>query len=227
MESDKLNPASTPLLKLPRLYPIIDAETLSARGVKILSFVEELRDAGVRLLQYRDKLGSAEQILRNADLITAGFKDLSATLIMNDSPTLARRAGWRAVHLGQSDAAIAEARLALPAGAIVGCSTHSPEQVRTAESAGVDYIAIGPVFATSTKRNPDPVVGLEGVRQARALTRRPLVAIGGITPENAASVIEAGADTVAVIGALLQPGATPAEWVNTFLRAMPPIGSHV
>lgn len=214
---------TTSLLKLPRLYPIVDAEMLAVRGVAFLSFVYELRDAGVSLLQYRDKLGSEEQILRNAALITDSFKSIGATLIMNDSPSLARLAGWQAVHLGQSDAAIVDARLTLGAAGIVGSSTHSPQQVGAADRAGADYIAIGPVFTTSTKRNPDPVVGLEGVRQARSLTRRPLVAIGGITPENAASVIEAGADTVAVIGALLQPAATPAEWINTFLRAMPPI----
>jgi thiamine-phosphate pyrophosphorylase len=214
---------TTSLLKLPRLYPIVDAEMLAARGVAFLSFVQELRDAGVSLLQYRDKLGSEEQILRNAALITDYFKSIDATLIMNDSPTLARLAGWQAVHLGQSDAAIVDARLTLGAAGIVGSSTHSPQQVSAADRAGADYIAIGPVFTTSTKRNPDPVVGLEGVRQARSLTGRPLVAIGGITPENAASVIEAGADTVAVIGALLQPAATPAEWVKAFLRAMPPI----
>ncbi|HEU4635540.1 MAG TPA: thiamine phosphate synthase [Edaphobacter sp.] len=209
-------------LRLPRLYPIVDAETLSARRIDLRSFVEQLREAGVTLIQYRDKTGTHEQILRNADLISDVFKDTEATLVMNDSPELARLAGWRAVHVGQNDLAISETRTALPR-SIVGCSTHSPQQVVQADAAGADYIAIGPVFATASKRNPDAVVGIEGVRQARALTSIPLVAIGGITPEDAASVIEAGADTVAVIGALLQPGATPAEWVNAFLRNMLPL----
>jgi thiamine-phosphate pyrophosphorylase len=207
-------------LKVPRLYPIVDAEMLAAKGVALRSFVQELRNAGVTLLQYRDKAGTREQILHNAGVISEIFKDGDATLVMNDFPELAGLAGWRAVHVGQTDAAIAEAQLALPHG-IVGCSTHSARQVIEADAAGADYIAIGPVFATSTKQNPDPVVGLEGVRQARALTSRPLVAIGGITTENAAGVIEAGADSVAVIGALLQPGATAAQWVEIFMHAMP------
>ncbi len=88
-------------------------------------------------------------------------------------------------------------------GALVGCSTHNDQQVVAADAAEADYVAIGPVFATGTKANAEPVVGLEGVRRARALTRRPLVAIGGITPANASGAIEAGADSVAVIGALL------------------------
>lgn len=209
-------------LKLPRLYPIVDAETLTARGVSLRSFVQELRDAGVTFVQYRDKTGTQEQILHNAGVITEIFDRSGATLVMNDSPELARIAGWSAVHVGQTDLAVQEARLVLPKG-IVGCSTHSAQQVIEADAAGADYIAFGPVFATSSKRNPDPVVGLEGVRQVRALTSRPLVAIGGINLENAASVIEAGADAVAVIGALLQPEATPAEWVNAFLRRMPPL----
>lgn len=211
---------SLPAFKLPRLYPLVDAETLAARGIGLRSFVQELRDAGITLLQYRDKTGSREQILHNAGVIAEIFKGTDAILVMNDSPELARLAGWRAVHVGQTDTAIAEARLGLPRG-IVGCSTHSAQQVIEADTAGADYIAIGPVFATSTKRNPDPVVGLDGVRQARALSSKPLVAIGGMTAENAASVIEAGADSVAVIGALFQPGATAAQWVGTFIRAMP------
>lgn len=208
------------LLKVPRLYPIVDSEMLAAKGIDLRSFVEELRDAGVTLLQYRDKTGSSEQILLNSRAISEIFRGAEATLVMNDSPELARLAGWRAVHVGQTDAAIAEARLALPRG-IVGCSTHSTRQVIEADAAGADYIAIGPVFSTSTKRNPDPVVGLEGVRQARALTSRPLVAIGGITADSAGSVIEAGADSIAVIGAFFQPGATAAQWIETFIRSMP------
>lgn len=209
-------------LKLPRLYAIVDAETLTAKGVDLRSFVQELRNAGVTLIQYRDKAGRPEQILHNSALIKETFEGADTTLVMNDSPELARLAGWRAVHVGQTDLAIQEARLELPQG-IVGCSTHSPQQVMQADAAGADYIAIGPVFATSTKRNPDPVVGLDGVRQARSLTSKPLVAIGGIIAENAASVIDAGADSVAVIGALFQPGATVAQWVEIFTRAMPRI----
>ncbi|RZU39055.1 thiamine phosphate synthase [Edaphobacter modestus] len=211
-------------LRLPRLYPIVDAETLTSRGVALRRFVEELRDGGVTLVQYRDKVGGEEEILRHARTISDIFQGRKATLVMNDSPRLAGLVGWNAVHVGQGDVALGEARAAVPGDAIVGCSTHTEEQVRIADAAGADYIAIGPVFATSSKRNPDPVVGLDGVRRARSLTQRPLVAIGGITLENAASVIEAGADSVAVIGALLEPGEAAGMLVRRFLSAMPPVG---
>ncbi|HEY0162055.1 MAG TPA: thiamine phosphate synthase [Edaphobacter sp.] len=210
-------------LRLPRLYTIADAETLAARGVALDRFARELREAGVSLVQYRDKLGSEDEILRNAGTIASIFEGSGAVLVMNDSPVLALRAGWNAVHVGQEDAAVAEARRELSQGVIIGCSTHRDEQVIAADAVGADYIAIGPVFSTATKKNASPVVGLEGVRRARALTRRPLVAIGGITAQNAASVIEAGADTVAVIGALLRPGISTAALVREFLEAMPPV----
>ncbi len=193
---------------------------LAARGIALPKFVEELRDAGITLLQYRDKLAREEEILRNAARIAEVFRDSGATLVMNDSPSLARRAGWNAVHVGQGDSAVAEARGELGTKAVVGCSTHNDAQVTAADAAGADYIAIGPVFATSTKRNAEPVVGLEGLRRARKLTSRPLVAIGGITPANAASVIAAGADAVAVIGALIDVAETPDERVRRFVESM-------
>lgn len=210
------------VLRLPRLYAIADAEMLSRRGMELRRFAEELRDAGVTLLQYRDKLAGEKEILQNAKMLTEIFRSTGCTLVMNDFPSLARLAGWSAVHVGQEDAAVAEARALLGQEAIIGNSTHTDQQVIAADVAGVDYIAIGPAFATSTKRDAEPVVGLEGVRRARSLTSRPLVAIGGITLENAASVIEAGADAVAVIGALLKPGAEPGVLAREFLGAMPP-----
>ena len=212
-------------LSLPRLYAIADAEMLSSRGLELRWFAEQLRDAGVTLVQYRDKRGDEREILRNAKIIAEVFRGTDATLVMNDSPALAVLSGWNAVHVGQGDSAVAEARKVLRAGGIVGCSTHTDEQVRAADEAGADYIAIGPVFATSTKADAEPVVGLEGVRRARALTRRPLVAIGGMTPENAASVIEAGANSVAVIGALLRPGLEPGELARSFVGNGPPNGA--
>jgi thiamine-phosphate pyrophosphorylase len=211
-------------VRFPRLYAIVDAKMLASRRIELSGFVEELRDAGVTLLQYRDKLGSEETILRNAEIITEIFRGSEATLVMNDSPMLAHLAGWNAVHVGQSDAAIAAARTVLSQPALVGCSTHTEQQVIAADAAGADYIAIGPVFATSTKLNAEPVVGLEGVRRARALTTRPLVAIGGITLENAASVIKAGADSIAVIGALLQTSGAGVA-AKAFLASMPPAQS--
>jgi thiamine-phosphate pyrophosphorylase len=180
----------------------------------------QLRDAGVTLLQYRDKTGTQEQILRNAKIIEDIFSGVDCTLVLNDDPALAVLSGWNAVHVGQGDTAVGEARKVLLPGGLVGCSTHNDEQVAAADAAEADYVAIGPVFATGTKANAEPVVGLEGVRRARALTRRPLVAIGGITPANASSVIEAGADSVAVIGALLAGPDTVGRAVGKFLEIM-------
>lgn len=209
-------------LSLPRLYPIVDAETLQARGIGIDRFVAELRDAGVTMLQYRNKQGTQEEILRNARVIADVFRGKNCMLIMNDDPVLAMLSDWNAVHLGQGDAKIGDARVILSPEGIVGCSTHNDQQVSRADLAGADYIAIGPVFATATKADVEPVVGLDGVRCARSLTNKPLVAIGGITAENAAEVIEAGADSVAVIGALLRSDATPGEMVQRFIERMPP-----
>jgi len=207
-------------LKLPRFYPIVDEGMLASRGLEVSRFAEALRDAGVTLLQYRDKSGGPSQILRNARIIEDVFAGIDRLLVMNDDPVLAMLSDWNAVHVGQEDTAIANARNLLLPGGIVGCSTHTDEQVRKAVQEGADYIAIGPVFATSTKQNAEPEVGLEGVRRARALTGLPLVVIGGITLENAASVIEAGADSVAVIGALFQEDRPVEKVAGDFLGVL-------
>jgi thiamine-phosphate pyrophosphorylase len=138
-------------------------------------------------------------------------------LIMNDRADLCLAAGFGGVHVGQDDLSPDSARRIIGRKLTLGVSTHNPEQVKEADKTSADYIAIGPVFATSTKSNPDPVVGLDGVRQARALTRKPLVAIGGITRANCRSVIEAGADAVAVISDLLRE---PRKSAEEFLRIL-------
>ncbi|MES2391963.1 MAG: thiamine phosphate synthase [Acidobacteriota bacterium] len=201
-------------MKLPRLYAIVDRETLERRGVAVRAFAEELRDAGVRLMQYRDKVGGPQEVLRVAAEIREVFAGTGAALILNDRADLAVLAEWDGVHVGQGDLLPVDARRVMGEGLIVGVSTHNAEQLTAAEATEADYVAIGPVFATSTKPDAEPVVGLEGVRMARRLTAKPLVAIGGITRENAHSVIEAGADSVAVIGALL-----PAEGMSARQRA--------
>ncbi len=138
-------------------------------------------------------------------------------LIFNDRSDLALGAAFGGVHLGQEDLSPGAARRLLGAGAIIGLSTHNPEQVATADGEPVDYLAVGPVFATASKQHPDPVIGLAGVRRARELTRKPLVAIGGITRANCQAVIEAGADAVAVINDLL---ADPRRAVEEFLAVL-------
>jgi thiamine-phosphate pyrophosphorylase len=206
--------------KISALYPIIDKETLAARGVRLDDFARELRDAGVMLLQYRDKSGAPQEILRAAEKIAAVFAGTEATLILNDRADLAVLAGWSGVHVGHLDLPPAAVRRVLGPERVIGVSTHNEEQMREADASEADYVAVGPVFATSTKLNAEPVVGLEGVRRARELTSTPIVAIGGITRANARAVIDAGADSVAVIGALFSDGERSGKVARDFLERL-------
>ncbi len=211
--------------RLPKLYAIIDRTTLDERGVAVAEFATTLAAAGVGLVQYRDKSGSAQQIsaqqiIAAAAEIKTAFKGRDCLLVMNDRADLAALAGWPAVHVGQGDLSVADARRVLGGQGIVGLSTHTDEQIRNADAGGADYIAIGPVFSTATKPDAEEPVGLEGVRRARALTGKPLVAIGGITRDNARSVLDAGADSVAVISGLFAPGQTLAHSVEDFLARL-------
>ena len=142
----------------------------------------------------------------------------SVKLIMNDRADLCLAAGFDGVHLGQDDLSPEGARKVIGKNLWLGVSTHNPDSLSEADHSTADYLAIGPVFSTRSKANPDPVIGLEGVRQARALTRKPLVAIGGITRENCRSVIEAGADAVAVISDLIREPRKSAEEFFRILR---------
>lgn len=206
---------------VPRLYPIVDLETLTARGVEVARFTSELINGGAEILQLRDKKGSPAQILRHAAAISDVIASSPCVAVMNDRVDLALLAGWRAVHVGDRDMPPDAVREAFGRGApealIVGVSTHNDQQVSAAEAGTADYVAIGPVFATGTKADAEPVVGLEGVRRARAITRKPLVAIGGITRANARAVVEAGADSVAVIGGLFAEGESTESIVRDFL----------
>ncbi len=179
-----------------------------------------MAQAGVGVLQYRDKVGAPNEVLRAAREIAAEFAGLDCVLIMNDRPDLALLAGW-GVHVGHEDMSPADVRRVMGERAcVIGMSTHSEAQVIEGNAGAADYVAVGPVFATSSKGNAEPVVGLEGVRRARALTGKPLVAIGGITRENARSVIDAGADSLAVIGALLATGERPGKIAKDFLNIL-------
>jgi thiamine-phosphate pyrophosphorylase len=232
-------PASTEPIRLPRLYGIADMACLR-RTQELLAFAAELISAGCLLLQYRNKSGNARMMLEQARELRGLFPkdqnpqwwqnrpdpsiplgervgrpggDNSVRLIMNDRPDLCLAAEFDGVHVGQKDLSPEAVRAIIGPEGWLGVSTHNPEQLREADLTPADYLAIGPVFATSSKEKPDPVVGLDGVRRARALTRKPLVAIGGITRANAASVIEAGADSVAVISdLLLEPGKSAEEF---------------
>lgn len=191
------------------LYPILDAGFLPppglAREERLGSLMAELLAAGVTLLQYRNKTGDEDEILDDALVLRAAAPVGQCALILNDYPGLAVEAAFDGVHVGQQDIPADLARILIGDRKILGVSTHNPEQLTVAELSSADYVAIGPVFATSTKLNPDPVVGLEGVRCARAMTTKPVVAIGGITLENCMAVLDAGADSVAVISAIFAP----------------------
>ncbi len=190
------------------LYAILDAEAVDAAGKNLLSVARELREAGVELLQYRDKLATRDAMFANARQIHAIFERTATTLILNDSPEVCVAAAWDGVHVGQGDSSVEQARRVVGPDRIIGVSTHNEAEVRSAQLSEADYIAIGPVFLTASKRDTEAEVGLAGVAMARALTDKPLVAIGGIGHEQAAAVLHAGADAVAVISALLRRGAT-------------------
>jgi thiamine-phosphate pyrophosphorylase len=225
------------MIVLPRLYPILDAGCFSDTLGLIIA-AKELVAAGVTLIQYRNKSGNARVMLEQARELRmrlTGIEDQNphpvaqnatrvghpygyVRLIMNDRADLCVVAGFGGVHVGQDDLLPESVRGIVGSERWLGVSTHNPEQVAEADATSADYLAIGPVFSTSSKERPDPVVGLEGVRRARQLTRKPLVAIGGITRANAASVIEAGADSVAVISDLLREPRKSAEEFFRILR---------
>ncbi len=203
------------MVSLPRLYPILDT-SLSADHQDLLAAAMELAAAGCTLLQYRNKSGNARQMLDEARELRTRLGP-TVKLIMNDRADLCLAAAFDGLHVGQDDLSPESARHIIGPARWLGVSTHNPEQLAEADQTSADYVAIGPVFATSSKANPDAVVGLAGVRRARELTRKPLVAIGGITRANARSVIEAGADTVAVISDLLRD---PRKSAEEFLRIL-------
>jgi thiamine-phosphate pyrophosphorylase len=201
-------------LVLPRLYVILDSALLknSTRDC-----AQELAAAGVRLLQYRNKSASARELLETSRELVSSLESSRTALIVNDRPDVAALAGAKGVHVGQDDLDAEQARAVVGKEMWVGTSTHNLEQFRRAVATSSDYIAVGPIFATTSKANPDPVVGVELIREVRALTDKPIVAIGGITLERAKAVIDAGADSVAVISDILlarNPGERARQYVD-------------
>jgi thiamine-phosphate pyrophosphorylase len=210
------------VISVPRLYAIVDASSFSTTE-DLIAYADELVAGGCTLLQYRNKRGNARVMLEQArELRRQSRARVPAPhipkLIMNDRADLALIAEFDGVHVGQDDLLPESVRRIIGPDRWLGVSTHNPEQLAEADRTSADYLAIGPVFSTSSKERPDPVVGLEGVRRARLLTRRPLMAIGGITRRNAAAVIEAGADSVAVISDLLRDPRKSAEEFFRILR---------
>lgn len=183
-------------LVLPRLYVILDA---SGGVSEKLEKARILAEGGVRLVQYRGKNQVSREQYRAASELAKYFAGHAVTFLVNDRPDIALLAGAAGVHVGQEDLSAEDARRVVGPDKWVGVSTHTLEQVRGAAETSADYIAVGPIFATATKENAEPVVGTGWIRQARGLAGKPIVAIGGITLENAPQAIAAGADSVAVI----------------------------
>jgi thiamine-phosphate pyrophosphorylase len=213
-------------VKIPLLYPILDADILAATSggeslmQRLCSHALALADCGCTVIQYRAKRLSAREALSHARELRRLLPGIQ--LIMNDRADLCLAAGFDGVHLGQDDLSPEGARRVLGTERVVGLSTHNLTQMTEALTKPVNYLAIGPVFTTSTKEKPDPVVGIAGVSEVRRLRDAsgrdlPLVAIGGITRENAAAVLKAGADSVAVIGDISH---TPRESAREFFRLM-------
>ena len=189
--------------ELPKLYAITDRRL---SGLSHAEQVARLCEGGARVVQLREKHLSPREFYVEAEEALRVARARGVKLIINDRVDIALALGADGVHLGQDDMPPEAARSLLGEDAVIGFSTHSVEQAFAAARLPVDYIAIGPIFETKSKERPDPIVGLEGLRRVRAAVRVvPLVAIGGITRENGPSVLDSGADSVAVISALLSP----------------------
>jgi thiamine-phosphate diphosphorylase len=203
-------------LRLPALYAIVDpldtGRTPEALGEAYLA-------GGARLLQLRLKDASARTLHATALALRAATSRAGALFVVNDRPDVAAAVGADGVHLGQEDVPVTVARAVLGPDRFVGVSTHDLDEARAALASGADYLGVGPVYDTTSKRGALPARGLALLRAVRGLTDRPLVAIGGITPETAADVRTAGADAVAMIAALAR-APDPAEAVRSTLAAL-------
>ena len=217
-------------ITFPPLYVILDADLLKAHSghTRELSFAMLMAESGVELLQYRAKSATTRQVFETCKLLSASMAEFAAAssramrFIVNDRPDIAAMVAAGGVHVGQDDLPVEQARAIVGPALVgidrwVGVSTHNLDQVDAADKTSADYIAFGPVFATTTKERPDPIVGLQLLSQARARTRKPLVAIGGITLEQAADTYRAGADSLAVVRDIIH-AADPAEQARAFLR---------
>ena len=205
--------------RLPRVYPITDTQI---SGLSHAEQVAAFADGGATLVQLRDKHASGSQFYEHAKAALAVATERGLRLVINDRVDIALALGGIDVHLGQDDLPPEAARRLLGDDAMIGFSTHNLDQAIEAAAWPIDYVAIGPVYATSTKENPDPVVGLEGVRTVReAIGDKPLVAIGGITPANAAEVIGAGADSVAMISGLVAGPRDLSSNLRSLLASLP------
>ncbi len=209
--------------RLSPFYPILDTRALAARGLDPLTLARALLEAGVGILQLRHKDSWTRQAFRLAAEISQLAAQAQACFVVNDRADIALAVGAAGVHLGQRDLTPAAVRGFAGNRLLIGLSTHNEAQLRAAAHQPVDYLALGPIFATASKERPDPVVGLEELRRLRVLSKKPLSAIGGISLETAPAVLEAGADSCAVISDMLED-----DWrarVRSWRALEPPSGA--
>lgn len=204
-------------MHVPSFYPILDAGAAARLGISAVTAAAQILDAGAQILQFRHKEFLSRAVFNELEKVAALCRAAGVPLIVNDRADLARLIGC-GLHLGQDDLPPSDARAIVGIETVIGYSTHNEQQFRAALEEPIDYIALGPIFKTASKRNPDPVVGLEELRRLRPLSVRPLVAIGGITRANAASVLAAGADAVAVIGDIFSENGDIRSRIEEWLR---------
>jgi thiamine-phosphate pyrophosphorylase len=206
-----------PRVTLPKFYPILDPEIAARHGVDPIAAAEQILEGGATILQFRFKGFFSREVFAQMERVAELCRTAQALFVVNDRADLAFITG-AALHLGQEDLTPTAARKVVGAKTLIGFSTHNESQLRAAAAEPGDYLALGPIFGTASKQNPDPVVGLDELRRLRPLTDRPLVAIGGITRANAQSVLDAGANSVAIIGDLFADNGTirtrTQEWVS-------------
>jgi thiamine-phosphate pyrophosphorylase len=202
---------------LPKFYPILDPEIAVRHGIDPVIAAEQILEGGATILQFRHKGFFSREVFAQLERVAELCRTAGALYVVNDRADLAALTG-AALHLGQEDLTPATARKVVGAKTLIGFSTHNETQLRAAATEPADYLALGPIFGTASKQNPDPTVGIDELRRLRPLTDRPLVAIGGITRANAQSVLAAGADSVAIIGDLFPEDrnvrARTEEWVS-------------
>lgn len=189
-------------MTLPRVYPILDTGLLEKRGVRVETAAAAFLEGGAAILQLRHKGHWSREVFAAAEIIAGLCRQAGAQFIINDRADFARLLD-AGLHVGQDDLPPRDARKLVGNETTLGFSTHNAAQLCSAEGEPVDYLALGPIFVTASKHNPDPVVGIEELRRCRSLTDKPLVAIGGITLENAAEVLQAGADSLAIVSGML------------------------
>jgi thiamine-phosphate pyrophosphorylase len=207
-------------MRLPAFYPIVDTGAALARGLDPVRVATEILDGGARILQFRHKAFLSRQAFLWLEQMAGLARQAGATFVVNDRADLAKLFG-AVLHLGQDDLLPSVARRVVGVDAVVGYSTHNEAQLRAAMEEPADYVALGPIFGTSTKENPDATVGIAELRRVRPIaSSRPLVAIGGITRANALDVRAAGADSLAIIADLFPDNGDIRSRVAEWLRLL-------